>query len=747
MGLEWGARSNHMAPIRPTCWQLMLGLLAAAPALAGPAGAQSGDLAAQRQDRVRLLGQRTWTVTAVPADDTLVVDGRMDEPAWRTAEPVADFYQRERNEGLPATERTEVRVLYDQVNLYVGFHCLDSRPDLVSARSIFRDESGGSDDLVSIMLDSFNDHRSAIQFVSNANGLMEELLQTGESESTRNHDFDTVWTARGSRTLDGYDVEFAIPLRSLRFEPPRDGDEITFGIGFKRNIPRKNEEMYWPFVANDSSWYRPAELGQLHGLRQIQPGRNLQFRPYVLGGGTRNVVAAETRPRREIGIDAKWGVTSGLTADFTVNTDFAQEEADTQQINFTRFSLFFPEKRQLFLENQQMFRFGLSREVDLVFTRRIGLSSDGDIIPLRAGARVAGRQGRTTVGAFTMQTGEYADADLPAENFTVVRVRRDLFGRSSVGALFTNRQGGGRANRVFGADASFYFRNVWYLDTFAAGVDDTGGTGASAALYGRFAYDSDRVGAAYRYLDVGEGFDPGVGFVRRRDIRQNAGELRWSPRPESDVIRQFQLTGRIDYLANRENVLETRVRQAELTTNFETGDAVTAQLTNQFENLDEPFELRPDVVIPPGAYRFNTATFSLSTFRRRHARLNMSYATGGFWDGDRDTLTVGPQWRMSTHVDLSLSWSTNWVDLPEGAFTTRLASARLQLAFRNDLALLSLFQYNDSSKQFSANVRFNWIPRPGSDLFIVYNELDDTQGGLGVKNRSLVVKLNYLFGF
>src|SRR3990170_7741174 len=175
LGLEWGARSNHMAPIRPTCWQLMLGLLAAAPALAGPAGAQSGDLAAQRQDRVRLLGQRTWTVTAAPADDTLVGDGRMDEPAWRTAEPVADFYQRERNEGLPATERTEVRVLYDQVNLYVGFHCLDSRPDLVSARSIFRDESGGSDDLVSIMLDSFNDHRSAIQFVSNANGLMEEL--------------------------------------------------------------------------------------------------------------------------------------------------------------------------------------------------------------------------------------------------------------------------------------------------------------------------------------------------------------------------------------------------------------------------------------------------------------------------------------------------------------------------------------------------------------------------------------------
>jgi len=322
-------------------------------------------------------------------------------------------------------------------------------------------------------------------------------------------------------------------------------------------------------------------------------------------------------------------------------------------------------------------------------------------------------------------------------------VRRDVFSRSTVGALFTNRQGGGRANRVAGADASFYFRNVWYLDAFAAGVSDTA-AGGSAALYGRLAYDADRFGAAYRYLDVDEDFDPGVGFVRRHDVRQSAGELRWSPRPESDLVRQFHLKGSIDYLADQRNVLQTRSREAEFTTSFESGDAVTAQFANQFENLDEPFELREGVVIPPGTYRFNTATFSLSTFRRRHARLNMSVATGGFWDGERDTLTVGPQWRMSTHVELSLNWSTNWVDLPEGAFTTNLASARLQLAFRNDLALLSLFQYNDSSKQFSTNIRLNWIPRPGSDFFIVYNELDDT-AGLGVKNRSLVVKVNYLF--
>jgi len=716
-------------------------------AVPSAAGAQDGEASADRAERVRRLEARTWVVTAAEADATLVIDGRMDEPAWLAAEAITDFYQRERNEGLPATERTEVRVLFDRTTLYIGFRCFDSRPDLVSARAIFRDESGGSDDLVSILLDSFNDQRSAIQFVSNANGLIEELLQAGENERTRNVDFNTVWTARGSRTPDGYDVEFAIPFKSLRFEPPADGSELAFGIGFKRNIPRKNEEMYWPFVANDSTWYRPAELGQLVGLGQGRPGRNLQLRPYVLGGGSRQVAAGTTDLRREAGFDAKWGVTSGLTADFTVNTDFAQEEVDTQQINFTRFSLFFPEKRQLFLENQQMFQFGLSREVDLVFTRRIGLSDDGGIIPLLAGARVAGRQGRTTLGAFTMQTGESDDGAIPSENFTVFRVRRDVLSRSSLGALVTSRQGGGRANRVVAADAQLYVRDVWFLDAFVAAADDTAGPGTSAAWYGRLAYDTDRIGATYQYLDVDPTFDPGIGFVRRRDVRRNTGEVRWSPRPQSDLIRQFTMTGSVDYLANQANVLETRERQAELTTLFETGDSITMRFTNQYERLHEPFRLRAGVVIPAGEYRFKTASVRISTFRRRHARLNLSYTTGGFWDGERDTLTVGPQWRMSTHVDLSLSWSANQVDLPEGAFRTNLASVRVQLAFRNDLALLSLFQYNDSTHQVSTNIRFNWIPKPGSDLFVVYNELDDTRGRLGARNRSLVVKLNYLLAF
>ena len=544
-------------------------------AAAGRARAQDAppDAAESRAARVARLRQRTWEVTAAPVEGALRLDGRMDEPAWQRATPIRDFYQRERNEGLPATEPTEVRVLYDQKNLYIGFHCLDDHPELRERpRGLPRRERRRP--TTSCRSCSTRSTTTAARSSScrTPTGSSRTSLQTGETTDTRNENFDAVWTARGSRTPEGYDVEIAIPFKSLRFEPPAGGGEVTFGIGFKRNIPRKNEEVYWPFVANDSSWYRPAELGQLHGLRGVQPGRNLQLRPYALAGGSRDVAAATNAGRREAGFDMKWGVTTGLTADFTANTDFAQEEVDVQQINFTRFSLFFPEKRQLFLENEQMFGFGVPGEAELVFTRRIGLSDQGGIVPLRAGARLAGRQGRTSIGALNMQTGADAASGLPGENFTVFRVRRDLFSRSSVGALVTNRAGGGRFNRVLGADGHFFFKQVWFAEGFAAVVDQTERTKDANALYGRFAYDTDRFGAVYRYLDLGAGFDPGVGFVYRRDIRQSYGELRYSPRPRLDLVRQFELKTSMSYLTNRASVLDTRERRAKFTTSFESGE-------------------------------------------------------------------------------------------------------------------------------------------------------------------------------
>jgi Domain of unknown function (DUF5916)/Carbohydrate family 9 binding domain-like len=720
--------------------------LALAHALLLPPVAAAQERSEARAERVRRLKARTWEVRAVRLSGDLQIDGKLDDPAWASALPVTDFYQRETHEGLPATEPTHVYVLFDDTNLYFGFRCFDDDPKRPLAKTMFRDENIAADDGVSVMIDAYNDHRSAVQLATNANGILFDMLQNGEESSTRNLNWDTVWYARGSQIDGGWEAEIEIPFKSLRFEPPADGREVVFGIGFKRNLPRKNEETYWPFVSNDSTWYRPAELGQLRGLEGIRSGRSVELRPYALGGITRDTSMPERDMRSEVGIDAKWGVTTGLTADFTVNTDFAQEEADVQQINFTRFSLFFPEKRQIFLESERSFLFGVPREADLIFTRRIGLSRSGGIIPILAGARLSGRQGAYNVGIMNMETDDVPDTLVPKENFTVVRLRRDIFKRSNVGAVFTNRQSGSAFNRVYGADLNLYFGS-WSLESYyAAEDDDPGRTRGTSSAYAKLEYRSDRYGAIYRYLGIGEGFDPGIGFVLRPDSRQNQAQLRFSPRPASiDWVRQFHFTGTFDYIPNQRGVLETRRVTGEFRTTLEAGHETTMRYTSSHEFLEEPFRLRPGVVIAPGAYDFSTMELRFDSFGRSHRRLNVGFLTGGFWDGERETLALGGGYRLDKHLDLSGNYEVNWVHLPGNEFTTHLASARVQIAFTTDLVLMSLFQYNHDSRQLSSNVRFNWIPKPGSDLFVVYNELDDVFGSLGLRNRSLSVKFNYLF--
>ena len=698
-----------------------------------------------RAERVRLLKARTWEMRATRLRAKLSIDGRLDDEAWGGAEPVTDFFQRETFEGIPATEPTHVSLLYDDETLYIGFRCFDSDPNRPRARTMFRDENIAADDAVAVMIDAYNDQRSAVFLATNANGVLFDMLQNGEESSTRNLNWDTVWYARGSQTAGGWEAEIVVPFQSLRFDPPEDGKEVLFGIGFKRNLPRKNEETYWPFVSNDSTWYRPAELGKLRGLKDIRSGRSVELRPYVLGGVARDEILEETDTRKEVGIDAKWGVTTGLTADFTVNTDFAQEEADVQQINFTRFSLFFPEKRQIFLESQRSFLFGVPREADLIFTRRIGLSESGGIVPILAGARLSGRQGRYSVGIMSLQTDEAGDFGVPGENFSVVRLRRDISSRSNVGALFTSRAGGGTFNRVYGADLNLYMGN-WSLESYVAAMDEPERASGEGSAYAKLEYRSDRFGALYRHLDVGESFAPGIGFVRRPNSRQNLAQLRYSPRPSFDLVRQLHFTGTLDYVPNQQGVLETRLWTGEVRTTFESGHEAAIAYTDSFEFLEEPFRLRPGVSVPPGAYDFSTLELRFDSFQRSHRRLNVAYATGGFFDGERDTLSLGAGYRIDKHVDVSFDYQVNWVDLTGSRFTTHLLASRLQIAFRTDLVLMSLLQYNDDTGQLSSNVRFNWIPRPGSDFFVVYNELDDVFGSFGVRNRSLSVKFNYWFG-
>ncbi|MEO5761077.1 MAG: DUF5916 domain-containing protein [Vicinamibacteria bacterium] len=695
----------------------------------------------ERQARVKTLSARDWAVTARRVQSGIVVDGRLDEADWNSAKPIDEFFQRERLEGLPGSERTEVRVLYDESNLYIAFTCFDAEIEKSTVRAMFRDENQGSDDIVSVMLDAFHDHRSAIQFVTNRNGAMEDLFQNGETQATRNHDWDTVWLSRGSQDAKAWYVEIAIPFKSLRFQLPKDGAPLIFGAGFKRNIPRKNEEDYWPFVSNNSSWYRPSELGHIEGIVDARPGRNLEILPYALAGAQEPRFAAR-RNRREAGFDAKWGVSSGITADFTVNTDFAQEEVDTLQINFTRFSLAFPEKRQFFLEGQRQFQFGLSGENDLVFTRRIGLSERGDPLSIKAGARLSGRQGRWSLGFMDLQTE--TSGTTGGENFAVARVRRDLFKRSQVGVVFTNREGGGRFNRVGGLDARFASKK-WFVEGFGARVFDGSGQSLKGSAFLRGGYDADRYAATYRFLDVQKNFNPGLGFVRRPGDRQQKADFRFSPRSSGSLVRRYNFEPSFAYITDSEGGLATREAEISASAEFETGDTASMEISDTREAIGASFKLRDDVTIAPGAYDTTNWKVGVETFRRRQWKGTASYKQGGFWNGTRKTFSASPGWRFSKHVGASGSYSVNWIDLPQKRYTTHLFSGRVDVAFTTQIVLLSLLQYNSDTKQFSKNVRFNWIPKQGTDVFLVYSETDQTRRTPGALDRSLTFKLAYRF--
>lgn len=708
-----------------------------------------------REERVRALRARTWEIHAERVREPIEMDGWLDEAAWERARPIGDFYEQETDEGLPSTERTIVRVLYDDENLYFGFYCtlgenMDEGHETFARReahegrprTMFRDENIGSDDAVAIMLDAYNDQRSAIFLATNANGILFDMSQNGQRPDTRNLNWDAVWEARGQMIADGWTAEVRIPFKSLRFRRPLPGQEAVFGVGFKRNIPIKTEEVYWPFVPNDSTWYRPAELGKLRGLEGIQPGRHVEIRPYALGQVNGGGEWTGERDRSDGGLDLKWGVTPGLTADFTWNTDFAQEEVDDLQINFTRFSLRFPEKRQIFLEGQRNFTFSERRDADIVFTRRIGLSDDGHAVPITGGARLSGRQGAYTVGLMGMATG--ATENSVAERFTVARVRRDIFSRSTVGAVFTDRSSDGAFNRVAGLDTSLHFRDAWTFEGIWAQVFEETGQSSTALATGRLDYNDDLLGGTVKFIEIGENFDPGIGFVQRTGMRKTYLQARVSPRPEIPRLRQVHLQASLNNTLNLENVLETRRASLTGRATFESGDEVSVEVTDQYEFTTYDYSIS-DVVVPAGEYPFRRMQFSLNTYRRRYASVRASYEFGGFWGGTRDLWSLSGNYRINKNFGLRGNYAYNRIRLPRGDLDTHLVSTRMQLAFRNDLILLGLFQYNNTTGDLASNVRFNWIPKPGTDFFLVYTEVDEWSDVFFVRNRSLSVKLNYLF--
>jgi hypothetical protein len=716
------------------------------------------------------------TIRAIRLSEPIKLDGALDEAVYRDNVPATEFIQQEPNEGQPSTERTEAWVMFDEDNLYVAARCLDSHPERMVVSEMRRDsQTIFNNENLTIGLDTFHDRRSGWFFQTNPLGAIRD--QEVPSERENNNDWNTVWDARARRAPDGWTVEVVIPFRSLRY---KQAGPQTWGINLRRTIRWKNEQAFLspvPASYGVRGMYKFSSAATLVGLDAPPQARNLEIKPYAISSLTTNLAAA--RPFSDdlggdAGFDVKYGLTRGLTLDFTYDTDFAQVEDDEQQVNLTRFSLFFPEKREFFLEGQGIFAFasqqgsgggtgGVGAATNLTpalfFSRRIGLAA-GQEIPIRAGARVTGRAGKYAIGLMNIQTGENDLVSEAPANFSVVRIRRDILSRSTVGVIATRRHPSafGSSNEAFGVDANF----ALFQDLFARGyyARTTRGTEAPPdgdalrhtpdSYRGEIDYMGDRYGLRVEHLFVGRDFNPEIGFLRRAAFRRNAAVARFSPRPATRFsrVRKFTYEAGFDYITTPEGALESRELQGTFKTELQNSDVATVEYTRSFEWIEDAFPIS-GVRIAPGSYHFQDLKGTYQLGNQHPVSGTFTLARGSFWGGRKTEIGYRGRLDFSYRFYMEPGITLNVLDLPLGEVTTKLVSTRATYSFSPRVFTSALVQFNSSSNSLSGNYRFRWEYRPGSDLFVVYSDGRDTtvRGYPELMNRTFVIKATRLFRF
>ena len=701
------------------------------------------------------------TIRAHRLPEALDFDGRIDEAIYTTFAPVTDFVQQLPDEGAVATERTEVWIFFDDDNVYVSMRAWDSQPARIVANELRRDNRNISqNDNFAVVFDTFNNGRNGFFFQTNPLGALRD--QEFTNEGNPNADWNTVWDVNTSRFEQGWTLEMEIPFKSLRYNG---SGPQQWGINLRRVVVWKDEVSYLSGVP--AAYGRPGVFnisfaGAIVGLETPEQSMNLEVKPYAISALTTNLAAAEPFSDRwdsEAGFDVKYGLTGGLIADLTYNTDFAQVEADEQQINLTRFSLFFPEKREFFLEGRGIFAFGIppgTAKPDvpvMFFSRRIGLSQRQSV-PVDFGARVTGRAGPFSVGALNVQTDDAPSAGAVSTNFSVLRLRRDILNRSSVGVIATRRAPSTAdrgTNTLVGVDASFLFLRYLGINGYYAGTQTRGAAGEDASYRAQVAYRGDRYGFDLDHVTVGDAFNPEVGFLRRQDFQRSSAQARFSPRPQSiQAIRRLVWEANFDYVTDsRRARVETREARALFRTEFESTDVWAVQYTRTYDYLPAEFEIAPGVVIPAGGYEFSNVQTGYGFGQQRRISGSLIALRGSFYRGDRTEVSSNGRFELTPRVSMEPALSVNWVDLPEGNFTTRLMSARMIFSPSARSVLSALLQYNSSRDSFSSNIRLRWEYAPGSEIFLVYSDGRNTlsSGFPEVENQTLAIKLTHLVRF
>jgi hypothetical protein len=684
--------------------------------------------------------------------ERIMVDGRLEEASWSQTDVAGNFIQNEPQVDQPASEATEVRILYDHENLYIGILARDSEPERVIVNDLKKDFERDRGDTVEIVLDTFHDQRNGYLFATNAAGAKWDAQMTNEGRQI-DANWDAIWTVKTRTEAEGWTAEIAIPFKTLKF---REANVQTWGINFQRRLRRKNEDSFWSPLPRIFNLNRVSLAGTLEGLEGIQPGSNLRIKPYAVStfgqfaGGRRNLVG-------DLGVDAKYGLTPGLSWDFTYNTDFSQVEADEQQINLTRFNLFFPEKREFFLENSGIFAFGgsgrreftQSDDLILFFSRNIGLSEEGRPIPIRGGTRLSGRAGPWELGFLNIQQQEFGEE--PAANFTVARVRRNIFTSSDIGVMLVNKEAVDSPyfNRVAGVDANFRFGQALSVYSFLAKSFTPGGGGDAKDMGGRIGlnYENNVWDFRSAYTSVQEDFVDEVGFAPRLGIRKVSGFAGRLVRPERwrGLIREFSAHSNYEFVLDREGTLETQSVNYHFSTRFQNSSWVEVGYETTLERFREDFLINRNrkIAIPPGGYRFSEWFLVARSDESKRISAQGRYRLGGFYSGFRHQYELEGRFRWSYKLNTSVEYTHNNISLPEGRFKTNLLATRADYSFSTNMFLNALIQYNNDSRQWSSNVRFNIIHRPLSDFFLVYNERRHSITG-DLIDRALIAKFTYM---
>jgi hypothetical protein len=710
---------------------------------------------------------RSAAATAIAGGIDL--DGLLDEQVWRDSPRIGELVQRIPNSGTQASERTEVTILYDKDNLYIGVMCYDSEPDKVLAAQMTRDASMNTDDRIELLIDTFHDRTNAFYFATNPNGAFVDGLIFANGET--NNDWDAIWNVRARRHDKGWSAEFAIPFKSLNFPPAG----AVWGFNIARHIQRKLEEVRWTGVGFQTRFQQVSEAGEIANLQKLEQGVGLDIRPYVAQRWIHREPGGDDTVLGKGGLDLFYNITPSLRLTTTFNTDFGETEVDDRQINLTRFSIFFPEKRTFFLQDAGVFNFattGIAQPGGVpangaaifpFFSRQIGII-EGQEVPIDYGVKLTGKVGRTEVGILNVNTRDTGLAD--GKNLFAARVRQNFWQQSYIGAIVT----GGNPDEpmessMIGADmrlATAHFLggnqnflvNAWGLKSNNQGVNE------KDAAYGfGAAFPNDRYQAQVEWREIQENFDPALGFVQRSNVRMLSAGVSFNPRPKDQRFGVQQMFH--DFFYRR----FTRIDNGQVETwninatifdwHLQSGDSVHSimDLNPTYERLFEPFEISPGVVLPAGEYRFTPMRFFFTSAQKRKLQGSFGLTVGNFWSGTAQTVTTGLRYQLPPRFAISLTTNQTFASLPQGNFVARIFSSTIDYSFSPLLTFRNLIQFDNRSGNLGLQSRVRWTIAPGNDLFFIFGqgwlqELDE-RGGLDfrVRDLRLATKLQYTFRF